>query len=178
MKTIVKTLTLAALLVAVIPAQAMFNRLGSSFAKRSIYTHMNRKPLFTMGALFGATRASAEESSEGNERRYDCDTDVANFTRYALQATSKNGSFGYDSWMASRAKAFNYCEKIVASREEIYARNINYALYRADSWYSSAKESEKYNLRENARTSFINGHEYTAAAKQLQDDLKQEKDSK
>lgn len=172
MKSIVKIVTIAAVLATVAPAYAMFNRLGSTFlSKRYTPMYLNRKPLITLGALLGtaAITAAKKPAKAVYDPEY-CSKQLALYTLFTIQAKNNNDSQGQNLWLKDRYLVFNKCEKEVASRDEIYNRNIAYALYQAEDKYTRAKDSLV-----NQVYWYQLGHDYTAVAEQLKKEQAEER---
>jgi hypothetical protein len=108
------------------------------------------------------------------ERHFDCEKDIAQTTFNMLKAHPSYNSDEYQKWMRTKTQTFNYCQKIIASREEIYNRNIAYALYKAKNNYNQAQYIFD-TFPNTGRDAIIAGHGYTQTAKQLQYELQKER---
>lgn len=147
MKTILKTLTLAALLFAVAPAQAMYKNLGKAFrtavmnrtltTKQSAGTNARsiKKPLIAAGALVGIggvayVKSGAYEMHKLNNQieRFMCSHYLASNTR-AMLTTKKIPS---NQWFINhlnreRPELFTQCLRVMPL-EEFYTQNINHLI--------------------------------------------------
>ncbi|MFI5332788.1 MAG: hypothetical protein ACHQVS_01675 [Candidatus Babeliales bacterium] len=146
MKSIVKTLTIAAVLLTALPAQAMFSRLRTTFAS----IHNGRKVLTAIGAAMGLGSTAyavqqARKQQAKPERHFDCLHDIARTTFNALR--SENDPTAYEAWMNERTHVFNYCKRSMpqSTREQLYNVNIAYAKAQALNcgWYANQLAEEK-----------------------------------
>lgn len=178
MKLMIKSIIIAAV-VAAAPAHAVFSRLGTKFSPKYVPMYLRKQPSITLGALLGAATVKAVHNNQYNQQApYNCDSAIALHNVYALLAKENKDHNKHNEELKNCAKAFNYCEKIVASRDEIYNRNIAYALYKANGYYNYATWCKKEGYSKPAESNYLAAARYTKVAEQLKQAQAQERNKK